>query len=460
MKTRLVLALLPTALLMTGCISMAPKYEQEKAMIPVEFSTSGIYAQNETGEVNQEDLLWSNYVKHENLKKIISQALEHNKDLKIALANIEAAKAQYGISQMDRLPMINGDISGSKTRGANGISENYQAGLGLAAFELDAFGRVKSLSDSALNSFLATNEARRVTELSVIAETSKAFFNVALAKSQLAIAQKTKTATEESLSIIKMRVEHGIATAKDQKDLESIYYLAQSDLLNYETQVAQSINALRFLVGNELDLSLLPNSISEFDNAIENIKVQVASEILFKRPDVLAAEYQLRAANANIGAARAAFFPRISLTTSSGVASGELSSLFSSDNFKTWTFMPTITIPIFDIAKNKANLKISEAQKNKMIATYEKTAQQAYREVNDTLARKSTINSQIEFFEKHVQSNRDRLELANKTYEAGVQGYLSVLTARTDLYSAEKASLNLKKEKFDNSVNLYKVIGN
>ncbi len=459
MKKSLILGLLPAALVMTGCMSLAPTLESSKNIVPTEFTTTGIYANNEVGEIKQEDLLWSSYVKHDNLKEIISQALEHNKDLRIASANIEAAKAQYGISQMDRLPMINGNLLGTKTRGVNGISENYQASLGLSSFEIDAFGRVKNLSDAALNSFLSTNEAKKVTELSVISETAKAYFNIALAKSQLDIAKKTKRATEESLEIMKLRVEHGISTAKDQKDLESIYYLAQSDLLNYETQVEKSINALRFLVGDELNLSLLPETIYELKNSIADLKIQVNSDILFNRPDVLSAEYQLRSANANIGAARAAFFPRISLTTNAGVVSGELSSLFSSDNLRTWSFVPSIHIPIFDIAKNKANLKISEAQKEKMIATYEKTAQQAYREVNDELARKSTINNQINFFTKHVQANRDRLDLANKTYEAGVQGYLSVLSARTDLYNAEKSALSLEKERFNNLIDLYKVIG-
>lgn len=459
MNKKIALAILPAALFMTGCVSMAPKYEKSVNMVPIQFNTDGIYAHNKTGEINQEQLLWSNYINNENLKKIIETALINNKDLKIAAANIEAAKAQYGISQMDRLPMINGDISGARTRGQTGITEGYQASLGLAAFELDLFGRVKSLSDVALNSFLATNEAKKATELSVVSETAKAYYNLALAKSQLEIAQKTKVATEESLNIMKLRVEHGIATAKDKKDLESIYYLAQSDVLNYETQVAKSVNALKFLVGSDLDLNLLPNNIEELNEAIKDINVSVSSDILFKRPDVMAAEYQLLAANANIGAARAAFFPRISLTTNVGVASSELSSLFSNDNFKAWTFSPNIGIPIFDIAKNKANLKISEAQKEKMIAAYEKTVQQSFREVNDVLARKSTINSQIDFFNLHVQSNKDRLDLATKSYDAGVKGYLDVLNARTDLYKAELAAINLQKEKFYNFIDLYKVIG-
>lgn len=456
MPNKLPLLLLP--FLISGCMSFVPDYNQKTDIIPTQFPTEGIYENNKAEEVVHEQLTWKNYIQNEKLKEVVKISLENNKDLKIALANIEAAKAQYGITQADTLPGINLGATGSKNRASNGINESFQASLGVTAFELDFFGRVSSLNSAALSTFLSTKEAQRVTELSVVSETAKAYFNIALAKSQLRISQKTETATKGSMELIKKRLEHGIATAKDLSDIESIYFLAQADVLNYKTQVEKSINALYALAGTQLKTDLLPNSVLDLETSVIPLNIAVNSDILFKRPDVISAEHQLIAANANIGAAKAAFFPRISLTTSLGVASSDLSNLFS-DTFRVWNFTPSISIPIFDNSKNQANLKYSEAQKDKYIATYEKTVQTAFREVSDALARKSTINGQIEAYSNYVQANQKSFDLATKLYEAGAKDYLSVLTAQNNLYNAQKNSISLYKEKFDNSIELYKTIG-
>lgn len=456
MKLKLLTAMIPV--LLAGC-SLAPKYEKKEGVIPTNFPTEGIYSNNQYEHINSEQLEWKIYITNEKLKKVIKTSLENNKDLRIALANIESARAQYNISNTDRIPMINGNISGNKTKLENGYSQNYQAGIGLSSFEIDAFGRVKSLNDAALSNFLSTKEAQKTTRLVVVSEVAKTYFSIALAKNNLEIAKKTEEASRKSLELIKKRVEHGISTAKDQSDSESILYLAQADVFNYQTQIEQGINALNFLVGSQIDPSLYPDSIASLKNSIKDINIPIESSILFNRPDVLSSEHQLLAANANIGAARAAFFPRITLTTSLGVASQDLNNLFS-DNFRTWSFIPTISIPIFDVARNKANLKYSEAQKDKMLATYEKTVQNAFRETSDTLARKSTINSQIETFYKYVGANQTSYDLATKMFDAGVKDYLSVLTAQTNLYNAQRNVLNLEQEKFNNLIDLYKVIGN
>lgn len=451
-------ALLVLPLAISGCFSLNPDYKRPEGVVPTQLPTTGIYGQNQPGAITQEQLYWDTYIVNQKLKAIVKISLDNNKDLKIAMANIDAAKAQYGITKSDRLPTLNAGVNGSRSRGAAGISEGYEAQFGISSFEIDAFGRVNSLSSAALESFLSTKEARRVTELSVISETMKAYFNIALAKSHLAIAKKTETSTSDSLQIIKKRVDVGVANAKDLSDVESIYFKAQSDVFNYQTQVEQSINALGVLVGSNVDEKLLPDNIFELTNSVKDLNIAVESDILYQRPDVLMAEHQLLSANANIGAARAAFFPRITLTTSAGVASSDLTSLFS-NTFRTWNFSPSISIPIFDYGRNKNNLKYSEAQKDKYVATYEKTVQTAFREVADVLARKGTIDNQIISYDKFVNANKNSFDLATKSYDAGVSDYLSVLTAQNNLYDAEKSSLSLMQEKFNNKVDLYKVIG-
>lgn len=456
MYKKFTLLLLPLAI--TGCMSLDPAYSRPEGVVPAQLPTTGIYGQNQPGAITQEQLYWDTYILNPKLKEVVKQSLNNNKDLKIAMANIDAAKAQYGITKSDRLPTVNAGLSGARSRGVSGISEGYDASFGISSFEIDAFGRVKSLTSSALESFLSTKEARRVTELSVISETLNAYFNVGLAKSQLAIAKKTATSTYDSLQIISKRVAVGVANAKDLSDVESVYFKAQSDVYNYQTQVEQSINALAVLVGSNVDEELLPNDIFELNDSIKDLNIAVESDVLYQRPDVLMAEHQLLAANANIGAARAAFFPRITLTTSAGVASSDLTSLFS-NTYRTWNFAPSISIPIFDYGKNKNNLKYSEAQKDKYVATYEKTVQTAFREVSDVLARKGTIDNQIASYSKFVNANKNSFDLATKSYNAGVSDYLSVLTAQNNLYDAEKSSLSLIQEKFNNKVSLYKVIG-
>lgn len=456
MKSKFTLLILP--LVISGCISLDPDVKKSEGIIPDTFPNDGIYKNTGTDEITQDELRWDYYVINPKMKNVISISLENNKDLRIALANIEAAKAQYGITKSDRLPTINAGISGSKGRTANGISESYQADFGISSFEIDLFGRVQSLSTSALESFLATQEAKRTTELTIISETSKAYYTIALAKSQLKIAQKTELSTYESWNVINKRVEAGVANSKDLSDVESTYYKAKSDVYAYKTQVEQSINALNALVGQSVSKELLPNGVDELEYSIKDINLSVDSQILYKRPDVLSAEHQLLAANANIGAARAAFFPRITLTTSKGIASPELSSLFR-DNINVWNFSPSISLPIFDYGRNKANLNYSKAELDKYVATYEKAVQNAFKEVSDELARKGTIDDQLNSYSKFVNATKNSFDIATKSYDAGVSDYLQVLTAQNNLYDAERSILAINKEKFDNKINLYKVIG-
>ncbi len=456
MKNKFVLLLLPLAI--SGCISLNPDIKKNEGIIPDSLPNTGIYEKTVNGSFTQEELYWDNYIINPKLKEVVRLSLENNKDLKIAFANIESAKAQYGISQADKLPSLNASVSATKGRTINGINENYQADFGISSFELDIFGRVQSLSTAALESFLATQEAKRTTELTVISETAKAYYNIALSKSQLQIAKKTELSAYESWDIINKRVDAGVANSKDLSDVESIYYRAKSDVYGYQTQVEQSINALNALVGQTVNSDMLPENVAELEDSIRDISVSVDSDILYKRPDVLLAEHQLIAANANIGAARAAFFPRITLTTSKGVASSDLSSLFS-DNVNVWNFSPSLSLPIFDYGRNKANLNYSKAQMDKYVATYEQVIQNAFKEVSNELARKGTIDEQLISYSKYVNANRNSFDIATKSYDAGVTDYLQVLTSQNTLYDAERSILSINKEKFDNKINLYKVIG-
>ena len=450
--------LLILPLIISGCISLNPDYQRPTGMIPEQVTQTGGDTSNEKS-LPIENPDWQQYVSYSPLKTVIETSLTNNKDLKIALANIASAKAQYGITDSNRLPTINVGVSGSKGRNVNGlINESYQADIGLSSFEIDVFGRVKSLSDSALESFLATQATQRATELMIVSETSKAYFNIALAKSQLNIAQQTEKTTAESLEIISKRVQYGVANEKDLSDVQSVYYRAKSDVFNYKTQVEQSINALNLIVGSVVNPALLPDNLTQLKNSIHDVNVVINSDVLYNRPDVIAVEHQLLAANANIGAARAAFFPRISLTTSQGIASPELSNLFS-NHVNVWNFAPSISLPIFDYGYNKSNLEYSKAQKDKYIATYEKTVQTAFSEVADVLARKGTIDDQILNYSKFVDATQNSLSLAQKSYDVGVSDYLQVLTAQNTLYDAQKSELLLTKEKYDNLIALYKVIG-
>lgn len=445
-------------LFISGCVSLNPTYNQPKGMTPDKMPTTGIYENPLNSPVTQKELYWENYVINTKLKTVISQSLNNNRDLKIAVSNIEAAKAQYGITDSARLPTLSAGLSGAKSKNMDNVSEQYQADFGISSFELDFFGRVKSLSDSALESFLSTQESQRATKLLVISETAKAYVTVALYKSQLLIAQKTEKSRSESLKLIRIKVESGISNPKDLSDIESTYYLAKADVYNYQTQVEQSINALTLLVGSTIDGALLPERLSELNESFKNANFEITSDILAKRPDVLSAEHQLLASNANIGAARAAFFPRITLTTSKGVASSQLSFLFNNGS-NVWNFSPSLSIPIFDYGYNKSNLKYSKAQNDISVATYEKSVQTAFKEVADELARKGTINNQVDSYLKYVEATRNSFDLASKSYEVGISDYLTVLTAQNTLYNAEKMSIILEQERLNNIINFYKVIG-
>lgn len=455
MYNKFTLLLLP--IIISGCMSLDPEYTRPTESVPQTLPSGGsVYpVLNNSAEYN---ISWNNYIQNEKLKKVISISLNNNKDLKIALANIEAARAQYGITQSATLPTLNGGLSANKGRTLAGETEGYEANVGLSAYELDFFGRVRSLSTSSLETFLSTNEAKRVTQLSIISETSKAYFLLALNKSKLEIAQRTVDDSKESLDLIKARVENGIDSDLDLSSAQTVYYRAKADIDNFNTLIEQNKNALNLISGTTINPELLPNNLNDLTNSIKAPQIGISSDVLLNRPDIIMAEHQLKAANANIGAARAAFFPRISLTASGGIASNDLSSLFKNGH-GVWSFAPNISIPIFDNGYNTSNLNYTKAEKERYVLLYEKSIQTAFSEVSDALARKGTIKSQLNYFNSLVEESTRSFKLSQISYNEGVYNYLDVLTAQRNLYLVQKEYLDIQIEEYNNLIDLYKVSG-
>lgn len=455
MYNKFTLLLLP--IIISGCMSLDPEYTRPTESVPQTLPSGGsVYpVLNNSAEYN---ISWNNYIQNEKLKKVIAISLNNNKDLKIALANIEAARAQYGITQSATLPTLNGGLSANKGRTLAGETEGYEANVGLSAYELDFFGRVRSLSTSSLETFLSTNEAKRVTQLSIISETSKAYFLLALNKSKLEIAQRTVDDSKESLDLIKARVENGIDSDLDLSSAQTVYYRAKADIDNFNTLIEQNKNALNLISGTTINPELLPNNLNDLTNSIKAPQIGISSDVLLNRPDIIMAEHQLKAANANIGAARAAFFPRISLTASGGIASNDLSSLFKNGH-GVWSFAPNISIPIFDNGYNTSNLNYTKAEKERYVLLYEKSIQTAFSEVSDALARKGTIKSQLNYFNSLVEESNRSFKLSQISYNEGVYNYLDVLTAQRNLYLVQKEYLDIQIEEYNNLINLYKVSG-
>lgn len=455
MYNKFTLLLLP--IIISGCMSLDPEYTRPTESVPQTLPSGGsVYpVLNNSAEYN---ISWNNYIQNEKLKKVIAISLNNNKDLKIALANIETARAQYGITQSATLPTLNGGLSANKGRTLAGETEGYEANVGLSAYELDFFGRVRSLSTSSLETFLSTNEAKRVTQLSIISETSKAYFLLALNKSKLEIAQRTVDDSKESLDLIKARVENGIDSDLDLSSAQTVYYRAKADIDNFNTLIEQNKNALNLISGTTVTPELLPNNLNDLTNSIKAPQIGISSDVLLNRPDIIMAEHQLKAANANIGAARAAFFPRISLTASGGIASNDLSSLFKNGH-GVWSFAPNISIPIFDNGYNTSNLNYTKAEKERYVLLYEKSIQTAFSEVSDALARKGTIKSQLNYFNSLVEESNRSFKLSQISYNEGVYNYLDVLTAQRNLYLVQKEYLDIQIEEYNNLIDLYKVSG-
>lgn len=457
--------LLPLVLagLLSGCATLAPDYERP------ETPAAGAYpaAQGEQAGIRAVDIGWRDFFEDARLQELVDVALEQNRDLRVAVLNIEAARAAYNIQSAERLPSL--DAQGSFTRGrtpasvspvgVGGTSSQYQVGLGIAAFELDFFGRVRSLSQAALAEYLATEEAARAAQISLVAEVGRAYLAERAFSEQLGLARQTLAAREDSHQLVQQRYDAGAASALELRQAETLVEAARVSLAGLERQQAQAMNALTVLVGVPLTELELPQPLAlSQQSLLTEIPVGLPSELLIQRPDIRAAEQRLISANANIGAARAAFFPRISLTGTVGTASSELSDLFGSGT-GLWTFMPQISLPIFNSGRNRANLALAEVRKSQAITDYERTIQQAFREVADALVARDSLEQQVAAQERLLQAQSARLALAEQRYESGVADYLEVLDAQREQFDAEQALVQTRQLRLQNAIDFYRAAG-
>ncbi len=450
-------AILIAALAAAGCTSLQPDYVRPAAPVPPSWPVGDAYLRQT--EAALPTVSYRDIFQDPRLQALIEQALANNRDLRVAAANVAAARAQYRVQRAARLPTVEAGAGiGVGDRGAGGIVDDYSVDVGLSAFEIDLFGRVRSLSDAALQSFFAQEAAARATRLSLVAELANAYLTLAADRELLRIAQATEANAARSVEITGARYRGGIAPRIDLRQAETVLEQARSDVAAQQALAAQDVNALRLLAGAEIDPALLPTGLDGVDGQLRELPAGLSSEILLRRPDVVEAEYELRASNARIGAARAAFFPRISLTSVLGLASAGLSGLFSGDAF-TFSVAPSARLPIFDGGANRGNLQLARAQFDAALAGYERTIQAAFRDVADALARRGTIDRQIAAEQRRLTAARDTYQLTDARYRGGIDNFLATLDAQRELYAAEQSLARTRLERARNLVELYRSLG-
>lgn len=445
---------------LTAC-TLAPPHERPTLPVAQSWPTP-----QPTQTASAADLGWREVFEDPRLAATIELALVENRDLRVALLNIEQARAQYGVQRAALLPGINGAVSGTRSRTPASVSqtgsavetEQYSANVGFASYELDLFGRVRSLNRAALENWLAVRENSRTAQISLISEVAGSWLTLAADEDLLALARDTLAARDESLKLTQSRVDAGAASTLDLRQAQTLTEQARADVAAYVAQVNQDRNALRLVVGAEVPADLLPAGGLVTAQIMPDLPAGVVSDVLTRRPDVLAAEHQLAAASANIGAARAAFFPRIALTGSTGSASGELGDLFKSGS-GAWSFAPSISLPIFAGGANKAGLDSARAGQGIAVATYEKTVQTAFREVADALAVRDTVADRVSAQERLVAAAADSQRLARQRNEAGIDSNLTLLDAQRTLYGAQQGLITARLVRATNLVTLYKVLG-
>jgi multidrug efflux system outer membrane protein len=446
---------LALALALAGCMSLAPKYERPAA--PVAAAFPDVPANAATNEAAAQ-IEWQRFFADARLKQLIELALANNRDLRVAILNIEQARAQYQIRRADTLPTVNAAITGNRVPAKDEhINSSYSAGFGVSAFELDLFGRVRNLSEAALAQFLATGEARKGAQISLIGSVANAYLSVLADDELLELTRQTLAGREESLKLIQLKYDNGVVSRLDLQQGLSLVDTARVVLAQQQRQRAQDANLLVLLVGQPLPDTLAPGK-SLAQTLLSELPAGLPSDLLAVRPDIRAADQQLIGANATIGAARANFFPRISLTGSAGSASSELNRLFKAGSFG-WSFAPQIVLPIFDHGRNAANLGSAKAGRDIALAQYERSIQVAFREVSDALAGQATFAEQLRAQRAVAAAEAERFMLSDLRYRNGVASYLDLLDAQRSLFSAQQAAVQANLQRLQNQVTLYRVLG-
>ena len=453
-----------TATLLLGGCSLIPEYQQPPAPIASQWPQGQAYAPTEAAASAAEQG-WRQFFRDPALQQLIESALLNNRDLRVAALNIEAYRAQYRIQRADLLPALSADGSSSRQRlpadvgqtGSAGISSQYSATLGVSAYELDLFGRVRSLSQQALETYLSSEEARRSTHISLVASVATAYLTWQADQALLQLTEDTLSAYEQSYQLTLRSSEIGVASALDLSQSRTSVEAARVKLAQYQRLVAQDRNGLTLLLGSGLPADL-PASQPLDAELLSQMPAGLPSDLLQRRPDILEAEHLLKAANANIGAARAAFFPRISLTANAGSLSPDLSGLFGGGS-GTWLFQPQISLPIFNAGSLRASLDYSKIQKDIGVARYEKSIQTAFQEVADGLAARQTYQQQLQAQRDLVEANQDYYRLAERRYRIGIDSNLTFLDAQRSLFSAQQALISDRLAQLTSEVNLYKALG-
>ena len=459
---------IPTALLgllLLGGCTLAPKYSRPEAPVPAQWPSGDAYREAPSGDAPKPaEIAWQEFYTDENLREIIETSLANNRDLRVAVLNVERARSMYNIQRAELLPAAYASGGGARERastdftvpGQSRISKAYNVDLGVVAWEVDLFGRVRSLEQQALEAYFATEQARRSAQLLLISSVADAYLSLAASREALALSERTLQTQEEAFGLVRRQYERGIATELDLRRAEVPVEAARGDIARYTQQAARAENALRLLAGGELDEALVPGELSAVAPPA-SVGAGLSSEVLLERPDVIAAERRLRGAYAQIGAARAAFFPRISLTSTVGTASIELSDLFASGT-GTWSYAAQISMPIFD-ARTWAAYNVSQAERDIAVAQYEKAIQTAFREVADALAVRGTVDRQVAAQEALVHALAEAHRLSLSRFEKGIDSYLGVLDAQRSLFDARQGLISLRLLQRGSQVRLYAVLG-
>lgn len=468
--------LMATLMALGGCASLAPTLPEADARVPASWplpeTTAGTGQADADGTLSVADIGWRDFFADPRLAEVIALALEHNRDLRVAALNVERVQAQYRIQRAQRLPSIGAELVLERTGGDAPVTEVYQAGVGVAAFELDLFGRVRSLSQAALERYLATDEAQRATQLSLVAQVAGTWLALAADQELLRLSEAVMTAYAQTLDLGERRYEVGATSALELEQIRTQVATARADVARLQGQVAQGRNALNLLTGLPVPADLLPDDrveavtrIAGFDDAdgggfagLAAVPEGLDSQLLLRRPDVRAAEHLLRAANADIGAARAAFFPSISLTGSVGSISDELSGLFDSGT-RYWAFIPRLNIPIFQGGRLRAALGMAQADRDIALAQYEQAIQAGFRDVADALALGQSLAAQVQAREELVAAAGRAEALAQARHDAGLDSYLVLLDVQRTLYAAQQALVATRMAEQANRVTLYRALG-
>ncbi len=479
-----------------GC-NFAPKYIRPLGAVPAALPAGGVYPAAATDAPDISRIGWRSFFTDERLRRTIALGLENNRNLRIAAGNVLQARAQYRIQRADLLPSIAasgsatytnniqgaaGAVGGATTggtgtgtgsgtgtgtgTGANGPAvgtgssdiQFYSANIGVSAYELDLFGRIRNLNQAALEQYFATEEAQRSTRISLIAEIATAWLTLASDQSQLRISQESLKSFEQSWELTRAQFRIGVASELEARQSETSYQTARNDIAVLRTRLAQDKNALDLLVGAPVTADLLPQELGSGGAALQVLPAGISSEVLLRRPDVLQAEHQLIAQNANIGAARAALFPRISLTAALGTISTALGGLFSGGSF-TYSAGPSVSLPLFDGGRLRGNVELARAQQQTAVSTYERAVQTAFREVADALAQRGTIDEQIAAQSARANAANVALRISDARYRAGVESFLTTLDSQRTAYAAQQQLVTTRLNRENNLVELYRSLG-